>query len=72
MTFEVSWVQDDQKVWHTSPHATGYVESTSPWIFTTTCGRHIDTEVPPLPSAPVSGQRCSDCAGHEPSVSDQE
>ena len=63
MSFEVSWVQDDQQVWHQSPHAAGYVESTSPWIFTTACGRHIETATPPLPfeSAPASGQRCSEC-----------
>ena len=57
MGFEVSWVQDDQQVWHQSPHAAGYIEDTSPWIFTAACGRHIETATPPLPlqSAPASG-----------------
>ncbi len=61
MSFEVSWIQDDQQVWHQSPHAAGYVESTTPWTFTTKCRKRIDSATPPLPEAPATGQRCSEC-----------
>jgi hypothetical protein len=69
MAIEVSWVEDDQHVWHQSPHAIGYVESTNPWIFTTACGRQVETATPPLPleSAPASDQRCSECEAPEAS-----
>ena len=67
--FEISWVQDDKSVWHKSAHAVGYVESTNPWIFTTLCGKPLETGVPPLPSAPTEGERCGECeAEEEPNI----
>lgn len=63
--FEVSWVQDEDGVWHESPHAPGYVESTAPWTFTTKCRKRIDTATPPLPEAPEAGERCSECASSD-------
>jgi hypothetical protein len=66
MTFEVSWAEDDQQVWHESRHPIGYVESTNPWTFATVCGRELDTATPPLPAAPAEGALCSACEAAEP------
>jgi hypothetical protein len=60
--FETSWVEDGVGIWHRSTHPVGYVESTSPWTFTTLCGRDLDTATPPALHAPKTGGLCAPCS----------
>ena len=66
MTFEISWAEDEQHVWHQARHPIGYVESTTPWTFTTVCGRELDTATPPIPAAPETSARCPACDAADP------
>ena len=59
--YETSWVEDKAGLWHCSTHPVGYVESTSPWIFTTLCGQDLDTATPPALHAPETAALCPEC-----------
>ena len=63
--FETSWVEDEGGLWHRSTHAVGYVESTSPWIFTTQCGQDLETATPPALHAPATAGLCPECAAKD-------
>ena len=63
--YETSWVEDKAGLWHRSTHLVGYVESTSPWIFTTLCGQDLDTATPPALHAPETAALCPECGADD-------
>ena len=59
--FETSWVEDEVSLWHRSTYPVGYIESTSPWIFTTLCVQDLHSATPPAKHAPETAAVCTEC-----------